>query len=241
MGGIAGYAVADYLLQRARFTRRVVCPPGSFWQSFIAHSGNLDDVARLAHNAYGRMRYCYAEPLYRRRADAGDLLAAERVARLLSGQGRGNEVVDVLRAPMHAGNSPEALRLAELLAERGRVDEAIAVVKDCTSVYYGPAGERSVQLLLELGRIDDAVKAVRAPRAGMGYSGYGGSSAARLAVATATPGIPAASHARGLPAMTWSTITATARDPTCSASGRMTAAAAPGPHQVSVRAVQRTG
>ena len=72
MGQVAGYTVADYLIQHASRERRSARVPASTWDALLSHIRDPADAARLADSAEGRLLYCYAIPLYRHAADAGD-------------------------------------------------------------------------------------------------------------------------------------------------------------------------
>ena len=94
MGCIAGYTVADYLLQHASRERRYARVPVSTWDAILSHVRDPADTAWLADSASRRLLYRYAIPLYRRAADAGDTDAAEQLTSLLAEQGD----IDGLRA-----------------------------------------------------------------------------------------------------------------------------------------------
>ena len=87
MGQVAGYTVADYLIQHASRERRSARVPASTWDAVLSHIRDPADAARLADSAESRLLYRYAIPLYRHAADAGDGYAAERLAGLLAGRG----------------------------------------------------------------------------------------------------------------------------------------------------------
>ena len=87
MGQVAGYTVADYLLQHASRERRPARVPASTWDALLSHLRDPDDAARLADSAQGRLLYRYAIPLYRLAADAGDGSAARQLAELLADRG----------------------------------------------------------------------------------------------------------------------------------------------------------
>ena len=76
MGQIAGYTVADYLIQHASRERRYARVPASTWDAVLSHIRDPADAARLADSARNRLLYRYAIPLYRHAADAGDGYAA---------------------------------------------------------------------------------------------------------------------------------------------------------------------
>jgi hypothetical protein len=119
MGQIAGYTVADYLLQHASRERRYARSPASTWDAIIAHITDPADASRLADSAARRLLYRYAIPLYQQVADAGDHIAATRLGYLLSRRAG----VAELRARADAGDQIAAVVLADLLAERGKVEE----------------------------------------------------------------------------------------------------------------------
>ena len=124
MGQVAGYTVADYLLQHASQERRAAHVPASTWDALLTHVHDPDDAYRLADSAERRLLYCYAVPLWRLAADAGDRHAAWRLAKLLAGRGD----LDGLRARADAGDRHAAERLAHLLAEKGDLDGAAQIL-----------------------------------------------------------------------------------------------------------------
>ena len=83
MGKVAGYTVADYLLQHASRERRSARVPASTWDAALSHLRDPGDSARLADSARNRLLYRYAIPLYRHAADAGQ---TEVVLPRISGQ-----------------------------------------------------------------------------------------------------------------------------------------------------------
>ena len=197
MGHIAGYTVADYLIQHATRERRSARVPASTWDALLGHIGDPDDAARLADSAVGRLLYRYAIPLYRCAADADNERAAYLLAELLAGRGdlaelraradaggadhwyaerllgkRGDldETVQILRAQADAGNGEAASRLASLLGRCGAQDEAVQILHACADA--GDADYGHVTLLAELltqqGRGEEAE---RLPRFGLNPDG----------------------------------------------------------------------
>ena len=119
MGRVAGYTVADYLIQHASRERRAARVPASTWDAILSHIRDPADTARLADSAKGRLLYCYAIPLYRHAADADHVFAAFELAGLLARRGD----LDELRAQADAGDWFAARRLDVLLARRGDLEE----------------------------------------------------------------------------------------------------------------------
>jgi predicted negative regulator of RcsB-dependent stress response len=120
MGQVAGYTVADYLLQHAGRERRTARVPASTWDTLPGHIHDPADCARLADGAMGRLLYRYAIPLYQHVSDANasDKFAASQLVRLLADRGD----LDGLRARADAGDENAAERLVHLLFERGDLD-----------------------------------------------------------------------------------------------------------------------
>ena len=123
MGKVAGYTVADYLLQHASRERRAARVPASTWDALLTHIRDPADAARLAGSALARLLYGYAIPLCRLAAAAGDRDAAMQLAELLARRGDLDEAEQILRARADAGDEPAAGQLARLLAERGDLDQ----------------------------------------------------------------------------------------------------------------------
>ena len=115
MGRVAGYMVADYLIQHAIRERRYARVPASTWDAILSHICDPADIRRLADSARDRLLYRYAIPLYRAAADAGDGLAAMELDGLLARRGD----LDELRARAGSGDGFAAFKLDYLLATRG--------------------------------------------------------------------------------------------------------------------------
>jgi hypothetical protein len=110
MGQVAGYTVADYLLQHASRERRPARMPASTWDALLSHIRDPADAAWLALSAERRLLYCYAIPLYRHAADAGVRAAALQLARLLAGRGDLDEAEQIL--PDRADSGPGKIHAA---------------------------------------------------------------------------------------------------------------------------------
>ena len=154
MGQVGGYTVADYLLQHASRERRAARVPASTWDALLSHIRDPADAARLAGSAQGRLLYCYATPLYRHAADAGDGYAARRLALMLAGRGDLDGAEQILRDRANAGDWYAALRLAELLAGRGDLDGAEQMLRDRANAGDWDAAERLAELLADQGDLD---------------------------------------------------------------------------------------
>ena len=114
MGQIAGYIVADYLIQHANRERRTARMPASTCDALRSHTGDPADAARLGDSAEGTLLYCYAIPLYRHTADAGDVSAAFELAGLLAEHGNLDEAMQILpRRGRRAQERPAASQAAD--------------------------------------------------------------------------------------------------------------------------------
>jgi hypothetical protein len=162
MGQLAGYTVADYLLQHAKAQRRYERVPAATRDALLSHIQHVGDVRRLADSAERRLLYCYAEPLYRRAADTNDPLAVDQLTGLLAEQGRVDESLAILRARADAGDMFAAWQLTGLLAERGRVEELRARADAGDEV----AADRLAELLAAQGRAEELHAAVAAGHRG---------------------------------------------------------------------------
>ena len=150
MGRLAGYTVADYLIQHASRERRHARVPASTWDAVISHIRDPADTFRLAHSARSRLLYRYAIPMYRHAADVGDEVAASWLAELLVKRGD----LDELRVRAIAGDGYAASRLADLLAEHGDLDGALPILRARADAGNQDAARRLAELLTERGDLD---------------------------------------------------------------------------------------
>jgi hypothetical protein len=125
MGHIAGYTVADYLIQHASRERRSARVPVSTWGATLSYIRDPADAARLANSAAGRLIYRYAIPLYRHAVKAGDIWASMLLTGLLARSGD----LDGLRARADAGGEDAAVGLAKLLAKHGHLERAEEILR----------------------------------------------------------------------------------------------------------------
>ena len=151
---ILGYTVADYLVQHVGRERRYARVAASTWDALISHIPDPADAARLADSARRRLLYCYAIPLYRHAADAGDGDAAFWLAELMTQRGDLDEAEQVLRARADAGGRDGALLLAILLYERGDLDGAEQVLRARADAGDAFAAGLLAALLAERGDLD---------------------------------------------------------------------------------------
>jgi hypothetical protein len=151
MGQVAGYTVADYLVQHASRESRYARVPASTWDALTSHIRDPADTARLADSASDQLLYRYAIPLYRHAVDAGDRHAAWRLASLLEDRGDLDGAARIFRVLADAGDEDAAWRLARLLKDRGDQDElrALADAGD------GYAASRLADLLEDRGDQDE--------------------------------------------------------------------------------------
>jgi hypothetical protein len=150
MGRVAGYTVADYLIQHASRERRYTRVPASTWDAVLSYIRDPADAARLARSARNRLLYRYAIPLYRYAADAGDEHAAFRLAELLAARGD----LDGLRTRADAGDEAAAWQLIDLLARRGDLGEVTQILRARADAGDRYAALRLAGLLAGRGDVD---------------------------------------------------------------------------------------
>jgi hypothetical protein len=129
MGQVAGYTVADYLVQHASLERRDARLPASTWDAILSYIRNPADAVRLADSARSRRLYRYAIPLYRHAADIGNGYAAVWLAGLLAACGDLDEIVQIWRTRADAGDRYAAIWLAGLLAKYGDLNGTAQILR----------------------------------------------------------------------------------------------------------------
>jgi TPR repeat protein len=129
MGEVAGYVVADYLLQHGDTSRQAVSPPGSLWDSAAAHTTEPDDRVRLGDHAFWKHLLRHAVLLLTPAAEAGDTEAMRLLSTVLWLAGHREEAGRLVRHAIEA-NDPGALRsLASDLERAGHHQEAEDVLR----------------------------------------------------------------------------------------------------------------
>lgn len=186
MGKVAGYTVADYLVQHASRERRSAHVPASTWNAAISHIHDPADSARLADSARARLLHCYALPLYQSaldngsavatrqragllaepsapgslplRAGAGYRNAARQLARLLAGRGDLREAEQVLGAHTHIGGDEQeaARQQADRRTEQSDLDGAEQTLRDQADAGDRAAARNLAHLLARRGKLDGA-------------------------------------------------------------------------------------
>ena len=154
LGQVAGYTVADYLIQHASQERRYTRVPASTWDAILGHIRDPADAVQLADSATNRLLYCYAIPLYRHAVDTGNRAAMWRLLDLLVRRGDLDGVVEVLRARADAGDDHATSRLVDVLTTRGDLDEAAQVPQARADVGDGYAVSLLADLLARRGDLD---------------------------------------------------------------------------------------
>ncbi|MEW2046647.1 hypothetical protein [Streptomyces sp. NPDC005476] len=118
MGRTTGYMVADYLHQQANRARHAVPVPEAVWRAIVDHH-HPRDTQPLAGSAHAWGEHRYAEALYRRAADRGDIYAGMQLGKLLLAAGR----IEELRTRADAGDRGANSELVNLLAREGNLAE----------------------------------------------------------------------------------------------------------------------
>ncbi|MEW2395869.1 hypothetical protein [Streptomyces sp. NPDC046862] len=128
------FRLADYLEQHGRETRRLMCPPASFWQSAHASLTDPDDVNKLADAAYARYRLQWAHHLKRRAVDAGHPDACQILANWLEEVGNRKAAESLLWQVADAGDSRAFIYLAFQRENDGDLEGAASLAKQAADV-----------------------------------------------------------------------------------------------------------
>ncbi|MFJ5045530.1 hypothetical protein ACIQH7_09800 [Streptomyces anulatus] len=131
--------LADYLEERGRQERSRLCPPESFWHAAHLHVIDPDDLAKLAREAYSRLRLRWAERLWRKAAEAGDTTALTRVAQIREELGDSAEAEVLWQEAATAGNGEALSHLARGREEVGEVVEAERLYRLAAAAGHGRA------------------------------------------------------------------------------------------------------
>ncbi len=123
MGSIAGYKVADYLLQYGESRRDLAPVPDLFWDACIGHATDPDDLYYLASAARCRGRFYYAERAYRLAVNSGHKHALEELVKLLVTQMRFGEAEQFFSRAGYR-NALTLTAWSDLLERQGRFEEA---------------------------------------------------------------------------------------------------------------------
>ncbi|WP_435219100.1 helix-turn-helix domain-containing protein, partial [Streptomyces sp. bgisy034] len=141
------FRLADYLEQHGRTTRRHLCPPASFWHAAHTHLTHPDDLRNLTRAAESRHRLQWAHYFRHRvtdrnvaalhrlaemREEAGDRIAAERLARQAADHGNAYAPVHLVLMREKAGDREGAVNLLRQGADRGNAYalERLAVLRE---------------------------------------------------------------------------------------------------------------
>ncbi|MFD9503442.1 tetratricopeptide repeat protein [Streptomyces sp. NPDC060035] len=137
--------LADYLQEHGRRTRKLLCPPASFFHAAARHLPEPSDLLHLALECRFRARYRHAAELYRAAADshitealtalaelrehAGDREGAERTAREAADAGSTNALMKLAQWRGAYGDRAEAERLYRAAAHAGSAEALMVLVR----------------------------------------------------------------------------------------------------------------
>ncbi|MFF7982558.1 hypothetical protein ACFZDK_26095 [Streptomyces sp. NPDC007901] len=122
------FRVADYLEQHGRATRRIVCPPASFWYAAHAQLTQAQDLHNLARAAEVRHRLQWAHHLWHRAADAGSISALQRVSEIRERAGDPQGAEAMAWRAAKAGHIETLVNLAWVREQAGDGDGAEVIV-----------------------------------------------------------------------------------------------------------------
>ncbi|MEU1409212.1 hypothetical protein ABZ471_44465 [Streptomyces sp. NPDC005728] len=113
------FRLADYLEQHGRETRRLMCPPASFWHASYTHLTHSPDLDELARAAQARHRLQWAHHLRQKAADAGDLNTLFHLAGSREQAGDLDGAEAAYRQAADAGGFSALLNLAQMKVKAG--------------------------------------------------------------------------------------------------------------------------
>ncbi len=128
MGGIGGYASADYLHQHAILSRRLAPLPALLWDAIVDHH-HPGDATRIGYHAERRGRSDTAMVMYGAAACRGNTLGMRQLAHMLLDQKNNEEAEQWLRAAVDADDQHALVELAEIRSGNGANDEAEALFR----------------------------------------------------------------------------------------------------------------
>ncbi|MGV9456348.1 hypothetical protein [Streptomyces sp. NPDC003635] len=118
------YRLADYLEQYGHTTRRLLCPPASFWHAAHSHLSYPDDLNNLSEAARDRYRLQWAHHLCHRAADAGSTNALARLVESRE-EARDREAAEAFAWECANASSTDGLyRLAAMRRKAGDLESA---------------------------------------------------------------------------------------------------------------------
>jgi tetratricopeptide (TPR) repeat protein len=124
MGSIAGYEVADYLLQYGTVRRTEDPIPDLFWDACISNTSDRKDLEHLASAARHRGRFYYAERAYRLAVNNGNKWAFAELTELLAIQMRYDEAERYCRQAGYLSRAFILTAWTDLLIQQGRFEDA---------------------------------------------------------------------------------------------------------------------
>jgi TPR repeat protein/transcriptional regulator with XRE-family HTH domain len=121
------YRLADYLDQRGRRERGLLCPPLSFWEAAHTFLRDPDDLANLGRAAEDRRRLSWARALCQRAADFGSISALVWLADRREWAGDQDEAETLYQRAADLGSISALFRLALRREQAGDRVEAEAL------------------------------------------------------------------------------------------------------------------
>ncbi len=163
MGALPGVvALADYLRQHGRFSRRLVCPPASFWDAATTHLSSASELLPLAHAAQRRGRLLTAARLFCAAADANSSAALSYLAGLRENAGDHEGAARLWWVAEDADDPIAWERLARLRERAGDDVSAARLWQVAADAGSARALSRLVDVRVRLGDYAGAERAARA-------------------------------------------------------------------------------
>jgi transcriptional regulator with XRE-family HTH domain len=131
----ATYRLADYLETYGRTTRRLVCPPASFWHASYTHLTAPEDLETLADAADDRYRLQWAHHLRRRAAEVSDDQGLIRLTQLREEAGDRAEAEHLACTAADAGYTSALRELVRMREQAGDLESAQYLARQ--AAHYG--------------------------------------------------------------------------------------------------------
>jgi hypothetical protein len=161
MGEVAGYEVADYLLQHGQTTRRAIPPPGSVWDSLAAHTRRPEDRIRLAGSALSRNLRWHGVHLATPAAEAGDTEAMRILTILYWSAGHRDAMHEWIGRAIDADDPGVLAQAASVLEEAGELQEAEELLRELAADGHSEGMWGLARLLDRAGREQEAEALLR--------------------------------------------------------------------------------
>ncbi|MER7461512.1 hypothetical protein [Streptomyces sp. NPDC097981] len=150
------FRLADYLEQYGRTTRRMFCPPASFWHAAHTHLAHAEDLHNLSTAARQRHRLQWSHHLLSRAADAGHPNALVHMAIRRGKDGDRPGAEGLFEQAADAGDPYALSVLVAMREEAGDRKEAKRLVQRAIDIGHAHVGGDMAMWFEQRGEHDEA-------------------------------------------------------------------------------------